>query len=366
MGETHTVGAREFLQTSRAFIDTDLTEKQALQKLGQQVTSMLQDGTWAAALTYMRGENKRINMLPHVRCTDETLYDGTIATHCTLTAGLLDAFNGSINRAVYIQDNYNPKQQRHYIRVSAEDFRNGFGDSDTTVEIPKMTEVQHLSLPFPDNDNPEYDRFRDFPQGSTRIGELSKLIKMAMRSPEENASMTHLILEYGWGGGMDAIALRSVSAFPNVNTLYVDLYMKDEELKPLAANHNIETLYLGSSGIKGPGLESVSQLPKLSKLDLGSTDLGGDDLAYLTSASIKQLRLGEGMKDEGFKHLAKLPALQVLQIDRGIITAAGLKQLAASKSLKHLVLNAPHGVAPEDVDAIRKALPGVKVEYFQF
>ena len=72
------------------------------------------------------------------------------------------------------------------------------------------------------------------------------------------------------------------------------------------------------------------------------------------------------MGNEGFKHLAALPNLKVLQIDYGDYTVDGVKELTASKSLEWLIMRFPHNISPAKVELVRKALPNVQVDYYRF
>jgi hypothetical protein len=127
----------------------------------------------------------------------------------------------------------------------------------------------------------------------------------------------------------------------------------------------------GSFAFNDDGMAAVAKLPRLQEFRLwhaGPTTEGINRLQELKH--LKRLHLGQRLtyqppacpSDETLAILAELKSLESLQLDEARLSLAALQKLKRLPSLKQLTLGGIE-IPREDVDRLRKELPGVKVEW---
>ncbi len=352
--------AGDFLATSKSYLDGQSNPQQAAAELGKQVQQMLANGTWTEALREIRaqGQSGTWNTTPVVDCSGRT---GGEFTQCYERAAKTD-FKASSDRRIRIDD-----REHDSVGLDVGHVQNGEFEVEATYNYPSIPKPK-AGLPFTDNVldiAPHFSHaLQDFPKESTTLVEdLGTLDRMALGRGTDPKEVTNLYLNGGIQ--MDGIALRTINAFPNTERLFLNCDASDEDMKDLKGNPKIEEIVIGASAYKltGSALTTLSQLPKLTRLDLGETHIGGDELSNLTSNSLQELRLGNETTDATFSHLTHLKHLRVLQIDYGDYSAQGVKDLAASTSLQRVVLQNPHHISPQKMLELKKALPGISIDY---
>lgn len=228
------------------------------------------------------------------------------------------------------------------------------------VDVPPVKDLIFSNNPGPN----EKSISKDFPPNeTTKVEALETLVQWSARPAAENEAITKLQLD-GKTHSIDNVAMQLLNKFPNLTALDAKLYGKDSDFKYLVSgNPKLETLVLDSFVMGSNALTHISQLPNLRKLDLKQTYVGQKDMSKLTSSSLEELRMGFYTKDESLAHIAKLPNLKVLQLDQSTSKAEALQALRESKSLKRIIINAPHEIKPQDLKKIKAMLPGVQVDY---
>jgi len=114
------------------------------------------------------------------------------------------------------------------------------------------------------------------------------------------------------------------------------------------------------SGQIGPDL---SRLRSLTFLDLCGTNLDNAMLANLVPLSqLKELNLRRNnVSDKGFVYIAKIKSLEILNATDTLVTIKGLSLLSALPHLRTVFVRMLQ-YKPEDLAALKKLLPGVKIE----
>lgn len=128
----------------------------------------------------------------------------------------------------------------------------------------------------------------------------------------------------------------------------------------------LELLVLSDMQSVSRVLEAVKKPGKIKRLKLRRCSLTTADLK--TIAEMKQLvELGlddhKGVDDNTLPIIANLPNLEILSISRCGVTAKSIPVLQRLRNLKVLSLSA-NAWSPEELNAIRAAIPGVAIEKF--
>jgi hypothetical protein len=133
-------------------------------------------------------------------------------------------------------------------------------------------------------------------------------------------------------------------------------------LEHLAALGSLRTLHLPHTDIDDAGLAHVKRLTRLQNLSLAGTPIRGPGLEHLKGMPLTSLTLdGTAQDDPDLLNLDGLDRLMYLS--RGGV-AVEPEALAGLKRFPRLgqVRLAGSGLLPEDLTAVRKALPGVRFE----
>lgn len=127
---------------------------------------------------------------------------------------------------------------------------------------------------------------------------------------------------------------------------------------------SLRCLGMGSSQVGDRGLATIARLPLLEDLSMQGNNVTDDGLAVLAgNPRLKELWIGglrEGdspITNAGVLHLAKLPALQELDLQHTQVTLEGLKQLQGLP-LKDLYLS---GSQADDQKAAQAMFPNCQV-----
>jgi hypothetical protein len=143
-------------------------------------------------------------------------------------------------------------------------------------------------------------------------------------------------------------------------------------LAHLAELPNLQSLTVaGSLAFNDEGMAAVAKLTRLQEFrtwHAGSTQEGVKKLTALTH--LKSLTLGQRLTykppacptDETIGILATMKSLESLQLDEARLTLPALQQLKQLPALKKLTLGGID-IPREDIDRLRKELPGVKIEW---
>ena len=101
---------------------------------------------------------------------------------------------------------------------------------------------------------------------------------------------------------------------------------------------------LPHSRLTEKGIRSLSALPKLRQLRVGSTLLGNDiGRALLEVKSLRGVHLiGVPLSDEGLKVIVQLPHLESLYLDDAAITESGWDWLFQNHPQLHVHINQRH------------------------
>jgi Leucine-rich repeat (LRR) protein len=134
--------------------------------------------------------------------------------------------------------------------------------------------------------------------------------------------------------------------------------ISDAALGALGRLTALETLILEDTSVSGTGFVALSRLPRLRTLDLddsSATDAGLPALGSLRSLRTLTLSRTQ-VGGAGLSALAALPALTLLILDQTPTTDAGAAALASSRSLRHLVLTWTR-VGDAGLASLRAGLP---------
>lgn len=159
----------------------------------------------------------------------------------------------------------------------------------------------------------------------------------------------------------------------------------DADLQHLRGLTYLQELSLGGEQI-GPGIQYLSGLSNLHRLDLSATNITDTDLQYLsglnnleqldltltdvTDAGLQHLRSLENLKylslwgtqiiDGGLRHLTFFPDLRGLELGNTQVTDDGLRHLSGLTNLKHLWI-ARTQITDDGVNSIQRQLPQLDV-----
>ena len=111
-------------------------------------------------------------------------------------------------------------------------------------------------------------------------------------------------------------------------------------LQPLSRLINLQRLELGGTPLGDDALSHVAGLTKLRELGLSQTDISNSGLTHLQHLSnLKKLNLGgTAIDDDGVEHLQGLTSLKTLILTNTQITSASLYYLQEMKDLDYLDL----------------------------
>lgn len=158
---------------------------------------------------------------------------------------------------------------------------------------------------------------------------------------------------------------RHIAALPELELLLVwdAQAITDDGVAHLRTLRKLKALHLHGAGVTDRAIEHLSEIRSLERITM--------DRAVFTIRAfefakrlphLKQFHIDGGpwLTDEGLKHVAQMPALEVLWLQRAAITDAGLLQLRGLKSLRFVQLSAG-AVSDMAIEQLQEALPGLKV-----
>ncbi|MHC4889984.1 MAG: leucine-rich repeat domain-containing protein [Planctomycetota bacterium] len=210
--------------------------------------------------------------------------------------------------------------------------------------IRKLTSLRYLSIGGPELTDVKM----------AKVGQLPWLTQLNIGGSKVGKGLAHL-------KGFKSLWFLSLAAMRNEHI--------DKHLAHLAELTTIEELNLSDTLVGDAGLEHLTGMIKLKKLDLGNryypvsdkitdagmvhlnnlksleelklaydgvTDIGLSQLAGLNA--LKKLNVGRGVTDEGMASLAKMKSLEDLDISSRHVTDAGMEKLAQCPHLKFLNL----------------------------
>jgi len=345
----------DLLQTSQEYLDGKTNANQALTNFVREVQSAYGKEHDLRALFYESDvQASGVNQKPKASfsCADSD------TCHFVAVPSILD-FSAVPGRKIEITANDKDRSANIEVgHMSGNDF---VVDAQQSVK-DTFFEKAKAKLIFPDRN---YFQRVTKTEGGTAVDGLAQLDRMAQEDPEQCERVTALTLTSNRYN--DGIALHDLKGFPNLKGLQLDIYFADKDLKYLKLyGSKIESLSLGYNDLDGPGLATLSEMPNLKTLDLGLASINGAALQHLDSPTLTSLNLGNEMSNDGFKSLAKLPNLKQLQLNQGNYTIDGLNDLAASKSLEHLVINFPRNVSASNIESLQKMMPKVRIDYNVF
>lgn len=138
------------------------------------------------------------------------------------------------------------------------------------------------------------------------------------------------------------------------------------QLKELAALREIQ---LPGSPFADEGLQAVAELKTLKSLGIWHVRATNEGFAALAGhPSLEEIRIapmwGPHIGDKALEHLSDCPKLAALRLNEAYVTyEGGLKHLLKRKDTLKTVDLGNSVVAPEDLDRLRAALPGVDVRH---
>ena len=216
----------------------------------------------------------------------------------------------------------------------------------------------------------------------------------------ENLAGLERLSHFSFGGNkMSGAALPQLKLLPALRELSVsgsqrtdsglwNVAVTDFNLDHIAQLDRLQVLDLGETGISDRGLARLAQLKDLHTLDLRGTRITGKGLASLTgqrSAGGSPAQTGEPpvlratglprlrhlklwrakvIDDAAVPVLLQFPSLEILELPETSVTAAGLMQLTQNQGLKQLLIGGLD-ITPEQLDAIRRALPNCRVSWWE-
>lgn len=164
--------------------------------------------------------------------------------------------------------------------------------------------------------------------------------------------------------GKDVYDLSPLESLPNLWMLSLSRQQKIDDFAPLAKLSKLEQLDLSGCGISD--LKPLAELENLTQLRLSQNNIANlSPLAGLTK--LNHLTLTDNkLNDEQLKHLSKLDNLKFLSIGNNPYGAntnriTRLEPLLGLKKLDEVILMNIEGLPDEEVDKLRKALPGCTI-----
>ncbi|MGQ0637270.1 MAG: M56 family metallopeptidase [Planctomycetaceae bacterium] len=115
----------------------------------------------------------------------------------------------------------------------------------------------------------------------------------------------------------------------------------DTQLRHLAGLKGLRCLAAGGANVTDAGLAVLTELKKLERLSISSTQVGDETAALLTKLPSLRWLLAYRTKitDAGMRHIGSMPRLEYLAIGSDSITADGLAEIAGQSSLRRLDLS---------------------------
>lgn len=163
--------------------------------------------------------------------------------------------------------------------------------------------------------------------------------------------------------GKDVSDLTPLESLPNLRMLTLSRQQKIDDFTPLAKLSKLEQLDLADCGISD--LKPLAGLKNLTQLRLSQNKIS--DLSPLVGLTkLNHLTLSENkLTNEQLTHLSKLENLKFLSIGNNPFSNANqitsLEPLLGLKQLDEVILMNIEGLPAEEIDKLRKALPGCKI-----
>ena len=160
--------------------------------------------------------------------------------------------------------------------------------------------------------------------------------------------------------GKDVLDIKPLELLPNLRILTLSRQQKIDDFAPLAKLSNLEQLDLSGCGISD--LKPLAGLKNLTQLRLSQNKIADlSPLAGLTK--LNHLTLNDNkLTNEQLTHLSKLENLKFLSISNNPFSNANqitsLEPLLGLKKLDEVILMNIEGLPSEEIDKLRKALPG--------
>jgi hypothetical protein len=178
------------------------------------------------------------------------------------------------------------------------------------------------------------------------------------------------------GDKMTGLALPLLRLLPSLKRLDVNgsqrtdsgrwgLMLTDVNIESLGALTQLEALNMGGAMVTDVGMKALAPLVHLEDLDLSRMDITAQGLEPLTRLPrLRRLNLWQSTRidDRAGPYLLRMQSLETLDLSDTAVTDALLDQLQGMKQLQRLFL-AGAKVTPERVGALRKALPGCRIEW---
>jgi hypothetical protein len=177
--------------------------------------------------------------------------------------------------------------------------------------------------------------------------------------------------------GVTDVGLRNLSKFTMLRHLHIRNYplrkqpgtpelpptITDAGLIHLKRLDHLWTLNLSDLPVTDAGLAAINELPELMSLYLSNTKVQGRGLAQIKSLSRWSILYldGSAMTEVGLKTLSGATSLQILSLNKVPLTSAALPLFKAIPRLDRLELTGC-GFLDEEVDALVKSMPGLRVE----
>lgn len=179
------------------------------------------------------------------------------------------------------------------------------------------------------------------------------------------------VFDWNGGGGLDDAGM---AAFEGMRDLYGLMLwsvgkISDEGLRHLRGCRKLEYLNIGvnTGNFTGVGLKYITGCSELRSLTLnfcGKFD--GENLRYLIGLKgLEHLLMSgcRGVTDEHVDLLLQMPSLTTLMLRATSISDKGLLKLAALPNLQEVHASAPT-ISQNGIDALKRLLPELKLEYF--
>jgi hypothetical protein len=134
-------------------------------------------------------------------------------------------------------------------------------------------------------------------------------------------------------------------------------------LAAVGAHTTLDNLNLSNNNIGAVGLEPIKPLQKLKTLRIARsriTNIGLHALGSLMALESLDLECNGGVTDIGISYLMGLKRLNRLDLANTSFTVQSTKYLKQLPSLRHLIYS-PNNLKPEEVGAMRRALPQCSV-----
>jgi hypothetical protein len=183
----------------------------------------------------------------------------------------------------------------------------------------------------------------------------------------ENLAHLEHLEQFSFGGNkMSGVALPMLKLLPSLRSLSVSgrqrtdsglwsVSVTDFNVSHIAGLDQLEVLDLGETSVTDRGIAELARLSNLHTLDLSGTRVTRKGVAALSGLSkVRHLKLD----------LLAMQNLQILELQETSVTAEGLMQLGQKASLQQLMIGGI-SVPPEQLDAIRSALPGCAVIWWE-